>query len=121
MNAPPWTQTITGNLSMDVFVGAEDVQEKTTFVAVQRLHTIPHTQIGLYTGVTEFSSLSNTVQRFHGRSQRPSSVTDRRCSEWNTNKRGRLLANLDTGEQDQMRRLLTACIAALTEPPAPAT
>src|ERR1700722_9073229 len=24
-------------------------------------------------------------------------------------------------EQDQMRRLLTACIAALTEPPAPAT
>jgi len=32
-----------------------------------------------------------------------------------------MLANLDAGEQDQMRRLLTACIAALTEPPAPAT
>jgi hypothetical protein len=32
-----------------------------------------------------------------------------------------MLANLDTGEQDQMRRLLTACIAALTEPPASAT
>jgi DNA-binding MarR family transcriptional regulator len=32
-----------------------------------------------------------------------------------------MLANLDTGEQDQMRRLLTACIASLTEPPAPAT
>ena len=31
-----------------------------------------------------------------------------------------MLANLDAGEQDQMRRLLTACIAALTEPPAPA-
>ena len=31
-----------------------------------------------------------------------------------------MLANLDTGEQDQMRRLLTACIAALTEPPASA-
>jgi hypothetical protein len=28
-----------------------------------------------------------------------------------------MLASLDTGEQDQMRRLLTACIAALTEPP----
>ena len=28
-----------------------------------------------------------------------------------------MLANLDAGEQDQMRRLLTACIAALTEPP----
>jgi hypothetical protein len=27
-----------------------------------------------------------------------------------------MLANLDAGEQDQMRRLLTACIAALTEP-----
>ena len=27
-----------------------------------------------------------------------------------------MLANLDTGDQDQMRRLLTACIAALTEP-----
>jgi len=32
-----------------------------------------------------------------------------------------MLANLDTGEQDQMRRLLTTCIAALTQPPAPAT
>ena len=32
-----------------------------------------------------------------------------------------MLANLDASEQDQMRRLLTACIAALTEPPAPAT
>jgi hypothetical protein len=32
-----------------------------------------------------------------------------------------MLANLDAGEQDQMRRLLTACIAALTEPPASAT
>jgi DNA-binding MarR family transcriptional regulator len=32
-----------------------------------------------------------------------------------------MLANLDTGDQDQMRRLLTACIAALTQPPAPAT
>src|SRR6476646_2149399 len=31
-----------------------------------------------------------------------------------------MLANLDTGEQDQMRRLLTACITALTQPPAPA-
>jgi DNA-binding MarR family transcriptional regulator len=28
-----------------------------------------------------------------------------------------MLANLDVSEQDQMRRLLTACIAALTEPP----
>jgi hypothetical protein len=28
-----------------------------------------------------------------------------------------MLANLDASEQDQMRRLLTACIAALTEPP----
>jgi DNA-binding MarR family transcriptional regulator len=32
-----------------------------------------------------------------------------------------MLANLDAGEQDQMRRLLTACIASLTEPPASAT
>jgi DNA-binding MarR family transcriptional regulator len=32
-----------------------------------------------------------------------------------------MLANLDASDQDQMRRLLTACIAALTEPPAPAT
>jgi hypothetical protein len=32
-----------------------------------------------------------------------------------------MLANLDTGEQDQMRRLLAACIASLTEPPVPAT
>jgi DNA-binding MarR family transcriptional regulator len=32
-----------------------------------------------------------------------------------------MLANLDAGEQDQMRHLLTACIASLTEPPAPAT
>ena len=32
-----------------------------------------------------------------------------------------MLANLDASEQDQMRRLLTACIASLTEPPAPAT
>jgi hypothetical protein len=32
-----------------------------------------------------------------------------------------MLANLDTAEQDQMRRLLTACTAALTQPPAPAT
>jgi DNA-binding MarR family transcriptional regulator len=32
-----------------------------------------------------------------------------------------MLANLDTGEQDQMRRLLTACIASLTQPPVPAT
>jgi hypothetical protein len=31
------------------------------------------------------------------------------------------LANLDASEQDQMRRLLTACIASLTEPPVPAT
>jgi DNA-binding MarR family transcriptional regulator len=31
-----------------------------------------------------------------------------------------MLAHLDTGEQDQMRRLLTACITALTEPPASA-
>jgi DNA-binding MarR family transcriptional regulator len=28
-----------------------------------------------------------------------------------------MLANLDASDQDQMRRLLTACIAALTEPP----
>jgi hypothetical protein len=28
-----------------------------------------------------------------------------------------MLANLDASEQDQMRRLLTACITALTEPP----
>jgi hypothetical protein len=27
-----------------------------------------------------------------------------------------MLANLDASEQDQMRRLLTACIASLTEP-----
>ena len=32
-----------------------------------------------------------------------------------------MLANLDTGEQDQLRHLLTACINSLTEPPAPAT
>jgi hypothetical protein len=32
-----------------------------------------------------------------------------------------MLANLDVSEQDQMRRLLTACIAALTEPPASPT
>ncbi|HEY3958503.1 MAG TPA: MarR family transcriptional regulator [Streptosporangiaceae bacterium] len=32
-----------------------------------------------------------------------------------------MLANLDTGEQDQMRRLLTMCIAALTKSPASAT
>jgi hypothetical protein len=32
-----------------------------------------------------------------------------------------MLANLDTSEQDQMRRLLTACIAALTQPPTSAT
>jgi hypothetical protein len=32
-----------------------------------------------------------------------------------------MLASLDTSSQDQMRRLLTACITALTEPPAPAT
>jgi hypothetical protein len=31
-----------------------------------------------------------------------------------------MLANLDASEQDQMRRLLTACIASLTEPPASA-
>jgi hypothetical protein len=31
-----------------------------------------------------------------------------------------MLANLDASEQDQMRHLLTACIAALTEPPASA-
>ncbi len=31
-----------------------------------------------------------------------------------------MLARLDVSEQDQMRRLLTACIAALTEPAAPA-
>ena len=30
-----------------------------------------------------------------------------------------MLAGLDAAEQDQMRRLLRACIAALTEPPAP--
>jgi DNA-binding MarR family transcriptional regulator len=32
-----------------------------------------------------------------------------------------MLANLDASEQAQLRRLLTACIASLTEPPAPAT
>ena len=32
-----------------------------------------------------------------------------------------MLATLDATEQDQMRHLLAACIAALTEPPAPAT
>jgi hypothetical protein len=32
-----------------------------------------------------------------------------------------MLAKLDVTGQDQMRRLLTACIASLTEPPAPAT
>jgi hypothetical protein len=32
-----------------------------------------------------------------------------------------MLANLDTSEQDQMRRLLTTCITALTQPPTPAT
>ena len=32
-----------------------------------------------------------------------------------------MLANLDVSEQDQMGRLLTACIASLTEPPASAT
>ena len=32
-----------------------------------------------------------------------------------------MLANLAASERDQMRRLLTACIAALTEPAAPAT
>lgn len=30
-------------------------------------------------------------------------------------------AQLDASEQDQLRRLRTACIASLTEPPAPAT
>ena len=33
----------------------------------------------------------------------------------------RMLAQLDGREQDQMRRLLTSCIASLTEPPASAT
>jgi DNA-binding MarR family transcriptional regulator len=28
-----------------------------------------------------------------------------------------MLANLDVSEQDQMRRLLTTCIASLTQPP----
>ena len=32
-----------------------------------------------------------------------------------------MLANLNVSEQDQMRRLLTACIGSLTEPPASAT
>jgi hypothetical protein len=32
-----------------------------------------------------------------------------------------MLANLDASQQDQMRHLLTACITALTQPPAPAT
>ena len=32
-----------------------------------------------------------------------------------------MLAQLDAAEQDQMRRLLSACITALTEPPGPAT
>jgi DNA-binding MarR family transcriptional regulator len=32
-----------------------------------------------------------------------------------------MLANLDVSEQDQMRRLLTACIASLTESPASAS
>jgi hypothetical protein len=32
-----------------------------------------------------------------------------------------MLANLDVSEQDQMRRLLTACTASLTEPPASAS
>jgi DNA-binding MarR family transcriptional regulator len=32
-----------------------------------------------------------------------------------------MLAGLDAGEQDQMRRMLRACIAALTEPAASAT
>jgi DNA-binding MarR family transcriptional regulator len=32
----------------------------------------------------------------------------------------KMLANLDDSEQDQMRRLLTSCIASLTEPPAAA-
>jgi DNA-binding MarR family transcriptional regulator len=31
-----------------------------------------------------------------------------------------MLATLNVGEQDRMRRLLTACIASLTAPPAPA-
>jgi DNA-binding MarR family transcriptional regulator len=31
-----------------------------------------------------------------------------------------MLATLDTSEQDQMRGMLTACIAALTQPPAAA-
>ena len=32
-----------------------------------------------------------------------------------------MLANLDLSDQGQMRRLLTACIASLTEPPASAS
>ncbi|MEU9405005.1 MarR family transcriptional regulator [Streptomyces sp. NPDC048281] len=32
-----------------------------------------------------------------------------------------MLADLDAGDQDRMRRLLTACIASLTEPPTSAT
>jgi DNA-binding MarR family transcriptional regulator len=32
-----------------------------------------------------------------------------------------MLADLEASEQDQIRRLLTSCITALTEPPAPAT
>jgi DNA-binding MarR family transcriptional regulator len=32
-----------------------------------------------------------------------------------------MLTNLDASEQDQMRHLLTACIAALTQPPTPPT
>jgi hypothetical protein len=32
-----------------------------------------------------------------------------------------MLANLDASEQNQMRRLLSACIASLTEPPTSAT
>jgi DNA-binding MarR family transcriptional regulator len=28
-----------------------------------------------------------------------------------------MLASLDTGEQDQMRRMLAACITSLTQPP----
>lgn len=32
-----------------------------------------------------------------------------------------MLANLDANEQDQMRRLLTTCIASLAEPPTSAT
>ena len=32
-----------------------------------------------------------------------------------------MLASLDASEQNQMRRLLTACIAALNEPAASAT